>query len=128
MAGKITFESTGSFKNTETFLQRMSKRNISAILEKYGALGVEALRAATPVDTSLTSQSWTYKVSRKGPDWELSWHNQNGSSGAPIAILLQYGHGTGTGGYVAGEDYINPAIRPIFDQIAAEAWREVTRK
>lgn len=125
---RISFESTGSFKNTESLLQRMSKANIASVLERYGAMGTAALRSATPVDTGATAASWFHKVSRNGGGWQLSWHNQNGSSGAPIAIMLQYGHGTGTGGYVAGRDYINPAIQPIFDKIADDVWREVTRK
>lgn len=128
MAGKISFESTGSFKNTEALLKRLTTQDVTSILERYGAMGVEALRAATPVDTGLTAQMWTYKVQRKKGVWELSWNNQNRSSGVPVAILLQYGHGTGTGGYVAGRDYINPAIQPLFDQIADAVWREVTRK
>ena len=125
---RISFESTGSFKNTQSRLQRMSKARIASVLERYGARGTAALRSATPVDTSATANAWSHEVSQMGRGWQLSWHNQNGSTGAPIAIMLQYGHGTGTGGYVAGRDYINPAIQPIFDKIAEDVWREVTRK
>lgn len=124
----ISFSSTGSFRNTEAFLNRMSRHDISSILNKYGSVGTAALRAATPVESGATAASWDHKVSRGVRGWELSWHNQNGSGNVKIALLLQYGHGTGTGGYVAGRDYINPAIRPIFDQIATDVWREVTRK
>ena len=125
---RISIESTGSFKNTQSRLQRMSKARIASVLERYGTMGTAALRGATPVDTGATANAWFHKVSQMGGGWQLSWHNQNGSTGAPIAIMLQYGHGTGTGGYVAGRDYINPAIQPIFDRIAEDVWREVTRK
>lgn len=124
----IFFESTGSFKNTENFLNRMSRRDIAASLHKYGRIGVSALSAATPVESGLTATSWTYEIDRSLGSWGISWVNTNRNSGASIAILLQYGHGTGTGGYVSGRDYINPAIQPIFDQIAVDVWKEVTRK
>lgn len=123
----ITVSTSGSFENTESFFKRMSKSKIGRVLESYGAMGTAALAAATPMETGLTASSWRHEVSREGSGWQLSWHNQNGSQGYKIAILLQYGHGTGTGGYVAGRDYINPAIQPIFDKIATEVWREVTR-
>lgn len=125
---EITFESSGSFKNTENFLNRISKNEIAATLDKYGAIGTAALRAATPMDTGLTANSWSHQVRRSLGSWSVTWYNQNGSGRAPIAIMLQYGHGTGTGGYVAGRDYINPAIQPVFDKIAEDVWREVTRK
>lgn len=123
----ITLESTGSFENSEAFFKRMSKQDIVSVLERYGSVGVSALQAATPVDTGLTASSWSYQVAKELGSWSVSWHNQNGTSGAPVAILLQYGHGTGTGGYVAGRDYINPAIQPVFDKIASDVWKEVTR-
>lgn len=122
----ISFSTTGSFDQTESFLRRASKTQIASILESYGAMGTAALKSATPVETGATASAWTHKVSNNGGSWELSWHNQNGSNGVKIALLLQYGHGTGTGGYVSGRDYINPAIRPVFDKIANEVWREVT--
>lgn len=122
----ISFTTTGSFEKTESFLRRMTKNQIASILESYGAIGTTALKSATPVDTGMTASAWTHKVTNKGGVWELSWHNQNGSNGVKIALLLQYGHGTGTGGYVSGRDYINPAIRPIFDKISNDVWREVT--
>lgn len=124
----ISFSSTGSFRNTEAFLNRMSRHDVSSVLEKYGAVGTAALRAATPVETGMTASMWEHKVSRSAAGWQLSWFNQNGSGNVRVAILLQYGHGTGTGGYVAGRDYINPAIQPVFDKIATDVWREVTRK
>lgn len=124
----ISFQTSGSFQNTERRLKRMSKLDISRILNAYGALGVAALKAYTPVDSSATANAWYHKVTKTGSSWELSWHNQNGSTDTPIAIMLQYGHGTGTGGYVAGRDYINPAIRPVFDEIKTAVWKEVTRR
>lgn len=122
----ISFSTTGSFDKTESFLRRMTKNRIASILESYGAMGTAALKGATPVETGATASAWTHTVSNSGGAWELSWHNQNGSNGVKIALLLQYGHGTGTGGYVSGRDYINPAIRPVFDKIADDVWREVT--
>lgn len=125
----IYFTSSGSFKDTEAFLQRMSKANIKKVLDKYGQMGVNALQSATPVDTSASAQAWSYKVANTKGMWRLSWHNQNRTStGVPIVILIQYGHGTGTGGYVAGEDFINPAIKPIFDRIVTEVRSEVVRR
>lgn len=125
----IVFSSSGSFTNAEAFLQRMSKADIRKVLEKYGKLGLTALREATPIDTSVSSASWSYKVEKSKGFWSLSWHNQNRTSqGVPVVILIQYGHGTGTGGYVAGQDFINPAIKPLFDRIVSEVRKEVTRK
>lgn len=125
----ILFTSSGSFKDTNALLQRMSKANIKNALDKYGAIGVAALKSATPVDTSASAHAWTYKVAQAKGMWRLSWHNQNRTStGVPVVILIQYGHGTGTGGYVAGEDFINPAIKPIFDKIVTEVRREVVRR
>lgn len=122
----IAVETRGSFRNTESWLGRMSKLSIEQQLAKYGEMGVRALSSATPVETGKTASSWSYKVSRTGRSWTLSWVNSNIVDGVPVAILLQYGHGTGTGGYVQGRDYINPAIKPIMDQIASEVWRTVS--
>jgi ribose 1,5-bisphosphokinase PhnN len=123
----ITITEKGNFNNTERYLRRLKSDQLSAILNRYGSLGVNALSNATPRETGETAASWYYTtVSRKGY-YSIRWHNHHVEDGVPIAVILQYGHGTGTGGYVQGRDYIMPAIRPIFDQIAAEAWREVTK-
>lgn len=124
----ISITSEGSFQNTENFLKRMSTLDIRNILHRYGQLGVDVLSASTPMDSGLTAQSWYYEVRKDRNRWIIDWKNSNVEGGVPIAILIQYGHGTRNGGLVQGRDYINPAIRPIFDQIADEAWREVTRK
>jgi len=121
----ISFESKGSFKNTERWLKHMSNLEIRGALEKYGQQGVAALAAATPVRTGLTARSWSYEVKRTAKGWTLTWTNSDREHGFPVAVMIQYGHGTGTGGYVHGIDYINPAIRPIFDQIANDIWKVV---
>lgn len=122
----ITFESRGSFDNTERFLRRMRDLDIRNILESHGQAGVAALAAGTPTDSGLAASSWGYEVSGGGKSWTITWTNSDIERGFPVAIMLQYGHGTGTGGYVQGRDYINPAIRPIFDEIANSVWKEVT--
>ena len=123
----ITFESRGDFKKTETFFDRMLKDNvISQALRKFGQEGVNALSNATPVGSGLTAASWDYEVINKGGSWSVVWTNSHIVDGTPLVILLQYGHGTGTGGYVQGRDFINPAIRPIFDRIADDVWKAVT--
>jgi hypothetical protein len=124
----ISFESKGSFVKTEGFLRRMMTGEIYRALNGYGEQGVAALSEATPRDSGTAAGAWSYRVSRTGRHWVIAWYNSNTENGFPVAIMLQYGHGTGTGGYVAGQDYINPAIKPIFDQIANAVWREVTRK
>lgn len=123
----ITFTQRGSFKNTERYLARLKTAQLYAVLNKYGSLGVAALSNATPTDTRETAESWTYTIEQRPGYYSIHWRNTHVHNGRPIAILLQYGHGTGTGGYVQGRDYVNPAIRPIFDQMANEAWKEVTR-
>ena len=122
----ITFKHRGDFKKTERFLNAMTGRSYLNALEKYGQIGVEALAAATPVDSGKTAQSWTYEIERTPEKTTIAWLNTNVNDGVNIAVILQYGHGTGTGGYVQGRDYINPAMRPIFDNIATQAWKEVT--
>lgn len=123
----ISFKSSGSFAHIDAFLLRMSHNTMFDALDKYARLGVEALASYTPKDTGLTSSSWSYEVSNNGEFCSIAWLNTNiDAAGTPIAIMLQYGHGTGTGGYVQGEDYINPAIRPIFDMIAESIWKAVT--
>ena len=121
----IRIMTKGDFNNTFRFLNKMSKFQINKILEKYGQMGVEALRSATPIDSGKTAESWGYEISVGKEGATIHWTNTNQNKGVYIAVILQYGHGTGTGGYVQGIDYINPAIRPVFDKIAEEAWMEV---
>lgn len=123
----ITFTQKGSFKNTERYLARLKSAQLYAVLNKYGAMGVAVLAAATPKDSGATASSWGYTIIQRPGYYQIRWHNTNAVAGTSLAILLQYGHGTGTGGYVQGRDYINPAIRPIFEQMANDAWKEVTR-
>lgn len=123
----ITIVAKGSFDRTEVWVRRMASGEIFDVLNRYGDVGRSALASATPVDSGLTASAWSSEVSKKGNTWEIVWSNSNEHSGVNVAIILQYGHGTGTGGYVAGRDYINPAIKPVFDQIAEAVWREVTR-
>lgn len=122
----IRYETKGNWGRTFAFLNRCVQVKLSD-LEKYGQEGVDALRAATPVDSGLTADSWYYKIIEREGSISIEWLNSNLADGwAPVAVLLQYGHATGTGGYVEGVDYINPALRPVFDSIAKRAWREVT--
>lgn len=122
----IKFVHKGDFKKTERFLQRMSAGNFYGNLPELAQKGVEALASATPKDSGLTASKWTYQIERNGTSARISWLNVNVNNGVNVAIILQYGHGTGTGGYVEGRDYINPAIQPVFDEIADGVWREVT--
>lgn len=122
----ISLESKGSFKNTEAFLNKMAKGDIFRTLDGYGQAGVQALASATPTRTGLTAASWTYEVKKERGGWSISWRNTNMVDGTSVAILIQYGHGTGTGGYVQGRDFINPVIMPLFDKIAEAVWKEVT--
>lgn len=121
----IRFTSKGDFNRTFKFLKKMDSFKVAQILEKYAGMGVEALAQATPVDSGATASSWGYEIVTSGEDATIYWTNTNQNDGVYIAVILQFGHGTGTGGYVAGRDYINPAMRPIFDKIANEAWMEV---
>jgi hypothetical protein len=121
----ISLESKGSFNQTDLFLKKALSGDVYKSLSRFGSMCVAALAAATPTRTGLASQSWTFEVVQNGSGWEMSWHNTDTENGFPVAIMLQYGHGTGTGGYVQGVDYINPAIRPIFDQIEQAVMREV---
>lgn len=123
----ISLKVSGSFQNTEKFLSRMKQRDQFRALEKYGSVGVAALANATPKDSSETANSWTYEIANRPGYFAIHWRNTHVEDGIPIAVLIQYGHGTRTGGYVQGRDYINPAIRPIFDQIVADMWKEVTK-
>lgn len=122
----ITVEAKGSFINTQRFLQRLSRQDIFNILDRYGPQGVAALAAATPSETGETANSWYYEITQDKGSHEIVWKNSHVINGANIALLIQHGHGTGTGGYVTGRDYINPAMKPIFEQILAEVREVVT--
>ena len=124
----IKFKHRGNFNNTERFFKRARKMDFFRNLEKYAQEGVAALSSATPVDSGLTAASWDYEIVKKKGSISIYWTNSNINTGVPIAVILQYGHGTNNGGYVQGRDYINPAIRPVFDKIADNAWKEVTSK
>lgn len=119
----------GSFRNTQAFLQRMKSHEQFKVLHKYGPAGVAALSAATPVDRNETATSWYYEIVEKPGYFAIHWKNSHVEDPGriPIAVLIQYGHATGTGGIVQGVDYINPALRPIFEQMVADMWKEVTR-
>lgn len=123
----ISFRQKGDFSNLTSFLEKAKNGIRLGELDRYGREGVAALASATPTDTGLTASSWFYEIVRKNGSVSIEFHNSNIQNGVPIAIILQYGHGTGTGGWVEGRDYINPAIRPIFDRLANDAWREVTK-
>lgn len=124
---KIAVKSKGNFKNFERFFKNVQQKKYLAGLEKFGEAGVNALSMATPIDSGETATSWGYRIEEIADGYRIVWTNDNINENCVIAILLQYGHGTGTGGYVEGQDYINPAMRGIFDQIAEDAWREVTK-
>lgn len=121
----ISFKNSGNFDNLSKFLESMRMKKYLGVLNKFGEQGVSALRSSTPVDTGLTANSWSYNIDIESDHASIYFTNSNIHEGVNIAIILQYGHGTGTGGYVAGRDYINPAMRPIFDEMANAAWKEV---
>ena len=128
MSKIITFEQHGDFKKLMRFLEKAKERIGLGILDKYGRKGVEALRNATPIDTGKTASSWYYEIQNEDGVAVLRFCNSNlGDDWCPIAIILQYGHATGTGGWVEGRDYINPVIQPLFEELAKEAWKEVTK-
>lgn len=122
----FSIESSGSFKNLESFLKNMSRNSMLEALDQYAREGVAALANATPVDSGVTAESWNYEITKSRGSYSIVWTNSHVVDGRPIAIMLQYGHGTGTGGYVQGRDFINPAIKPIFDRIADNVWKAVT--
>lgn len=124
---KVTFTSRGSFNNMERYLKRVTKWNPRSILEKHAQAGVNALRAATPSETGLAANSWGYIITGKNGVWTITWTNSDIEDGFPVALSIQLGYSTGTGGYIPGRDYINPALRPVFEQLAADGWRELTR-
>lgn len=122
----IKVRQKGDFSKVEKYFERVKKGARVSVLDKYGKAGVAALSSATPVDSGLTAQSWYYEIERQNGIVKINFCNSNINNGVPIAIILQYGHATGTGGWVEGRDYINPALQPVFEKIAEDAWREVT--
>jgi hypothetical protein len=122
----VSFTVSGSTKRTEAFLNKMASGNLYSSLDSLAQQGVSALIAGTPVDSGLAADSWSYEVERSGRSVTIKWLNHDIENGFPVAVMLQYGHGTGTGGYVAGQDYINPAMKPVFDRIADQVWKAVT--
>lgn len=122
----IVFSDSGSTARTQAFLKKMQSGDMLYGLDSLAQQGVMALSSATPVETGLTAASWSYEISSDRSKTTISWLNTNRENGVNVAVILQYGHATGTGGYVSGYDYINPAIKPIFDYIASEVWRKVT--
>jgi hypothetical protein len=125
----IKVTTRGSFAKSQAFLTRMQQREQFRVLEKYGAMGVAALATVTPTDSSLTSNSWFYEIVSRPGYFAIHWYNSNvrDPGRIPVAAIIQYGHATRTGGYVRGIDYINPAMRPIFDAMVADMWKEVTK-
>ena len=123
----ISFRQKGDFSKLSRYFERVKEAAKIGVLDKYGQEGVAALASATPVDSGQTANSWYYEIKRQNGSVSIIFNNSHVNKGVPIAIILQYGHGTGTGGWVQGRDYINPAIRPIFDRIAEDAWKEVTK-
>lgn len=126
--GAITITNHGSFKFTDKFLKHFSERWFERRLMKYGEMGVEALMNATPIDTGKTAASWDFEIAKRDGIYSIIWTNNNlseGDSGPPVVVLLYYGHVTKQGGYVEGRDFITPAMQPIFDEIANDAWREM---
>lgn len=122
----IRLEAKGDLSKTYKFLDRILKLDFYERLERYGQRGVNALAAATPRDTGTTAASWYYEINRNFNSIEIYWKNSHENRGVNIAVILQYGHGTGSGAYVQGIDYINPAIKPVFEMIANDIWKEVT--
>lgn len=123
----ISFRQKGDFSKLTRYLERVKEAARLGVLDKYGREGVAALSSATPVDSGETANSWSYKIEHTNGSASIAFYNSHNNNGFPVAIMLQYGHGTGTGGWVEGRDYINPAIQPVFDKIASEAWKEVTK-
>lgn len=122
----FSFSSTGDWSKTVAFLQKMQKLNVDVVLNSAGAKGVAALGRATPKESGLAASSWTYEIKKTSSGIEIGWKNTDVENGFKVALMIQYGHGTGTGGYIQGRDYINPAMRPIFDEIAETVWKAVT--
>ena len=123
----ISLKSKGDFKKTEKFLKTSLGRDWMSVLDKFGQKGVDALRANTPIDSGETKNSWSYEIIQNGSRISIYWKNSNINQGVNIAVILQYGHGTRTGGWVEGKDYINPALKLIFDELADSAWKAITQ-
>lgn len=123
----ISFRQKGDFSKLTSYLERVREAAKIGTLDRYGREGVAALKSATPVDSGKTADSWYYEITRTSSSVSIVFNNSNINDGVPIAIILQMGHGTGTGGWVQGRDYINPAIQPVFDKIANDAWKEVSK-
>lgn len=121
----VIVKQKGDFSKTEKFLNTISKKLYYHNLQKYAEQGVAALASATPVESGTTANSWDYEIRQTKNSVSIYWTNSNVNKGVPIAVIIQYGHGTRNGGYVQGRDYINPAMRPIFDKIAENVWKEV---
>jgi len=122
----ISFSSSGSFRKTEDFLRRLSRGDMYNGLDSYARDGVTALASATPKESGLAASSWNYKIEKTRANLTITWYNTDVETGFPVAIMLQYGYSTGTGGYVQGIDYINPAMKPIFDRIEQRVRKAVT--
>jgi|SRR5215204_5022355 len=122
----ISADVSGSFRKTESFLINLNRINILHIMDENGKLGVKVLSEATPIETRRAASSWGYEVGKRNNIYTITWTNSDIENGFPVVIMLQYGYGTGTGGYVQGRDFINPAIKPIFDRIANSVWKAVT--
>lgn len=122
----VIVKQKGDFSKTEKFLNTINKKLYYRNLQKYAEQGVAALASATPIDSGTTANSWDYEIRQTKNSVSIYWTNSNVNKGVPIAVIIQYGHGTRNGGYVQGRDYINPAMRPIFDKIAENVWKEVT--
>lgn len=121
----IRFTHKGDFKKLDKFLMRNIPSLYKRKLEKYAIYGVQALAAATPIDTGKTASSWSYDIIQNDDSVSIIWKNSNVNKHVNVAIILQYGHATRNGGYVQGVDYINPALKPLFDKMADAAWEEV---
>lgn len=124
----ISFSNNGDFSKTINFLTKSSNNSMLKNLDQFGEEGVKALSSNTPIDSGLTANSWKYKIETNKGKTTISWYNTNNVEGVSIAVILQYGHGTQNGGWIEGRDYINPSMKPIFDKIAEQAWKEVTNK
>lgn len=127
MGFKITVKHKGNFNNTQKFMKRVQKREYLKELDNYGQLGVELLRQATPVDSGETANSWSYKIEERNDSVAISWHNSNSVDGIPIVTLLVYGHGTNGGGYVQGNDFVTPIMKPLLEEIDKKIWKGVTK-